>query len=125
MGKIIIIYYRNDNQVKITKNFVSKSFKAGLQFSVGRITRYLRKSRYSGRIGAGSPVYLAAVLEYLISEVIKIAGNVAYDNKKTRITPRHIQLALGSDDDFNKLLLGSVTIASGGVLPNNHNGRMV
>merc|ERR1711920_625889 len=115
----------NDNHVKTTKNSVSKSSKAGLQFSVGRITRYLRKGRYSERIGAGGPVYLAAVLEYLTSEVIKIAGNAACDNKKTRITPRHIQIALRSDDDFNKLLLNSVTIASGGVLPNNHNGRIV
>src|SRR3954471_17725414 len=40
-------------------------------------------------------------------------------NKRTRITPRHIQLAVRNDEELNKLL-GGVTIASGGVLPNIH-----
>merc|ERR1719145_400728 len=105
---------------KNIKKIVSKSSKADLQFPVGRITRYLRKGRYAGRIGAGAPVYLAAVLEYLTAEVIELAGNAARDNKKTRIIPRHIQLAVRSDDELTKLL-GGVTIAAGGVLPNVHN----
>ena len=51
------------------KKSVSKSTKAGLQFPVGRIARYLKKGKYATRIGAGAPVYLAAVLEYLSAEV--------------------------------------------------------
>ena len=43
----------------------SRSAKAGLQFPVGRVSRYLRQGRYASRVGAGAPVYLAAVLEYL------------------------------------------------------------
>ena len=34
----------------------------GHQFPVGRIARYLKKGKYATRIGAGAPVYLAAVL---------------------------------------------------------------
>lgn len=52
------------------KTSVSRSLKAGLQFPVGRIGRYLKKGRYSQRVGSGAPVYLAAVLEYLAAEVI-------------------------------------------------------
>lgn len=52
------------------KKPVSRSVKAGLQFPVGRIGRYLKKGRYSQRIGTGAPVYLAAVLEYLAAEVL-------------------------------------------------------
>ncbi|BDA47085.1 Histone H2A [Coccomyxa sp. Obi] len=74
---------------------------------------------YASRVGAGAPVYLAAVLEYLAAEILELAGNAARDNKKTRIIPRHIQLAVRNDEELSKLLSG-VTIAAGGVLPNIH-----
>ncbi|XP_068115164.1 histone H2A type 2-B-like [Hyperolius riggenbachi] len=80
----------------------TRSSRAGLQFPVGRVHRLLRKGNYAERVGAGAPVYLAAVLE---------------DNKKTRIIHRHLQLAVRNDEELNKLL-GGVTIAQGGVLPN-------
>uniref|UniRef100_A0A8C7HNH7 Histone H2A n=1 Tax=Oncorhynchus kisutch TaxID=8019 RepID=A0A8C7HNH7_ONCKI len=84
----------------------TRSSRAGLQFPVGRVHRLLRKGNYAERVGAGAPVYLAAVLEYLTAEILELAGNAARDNKKTRIIP-----------ELNKLL-GGVTIAQGGVLPN-------
>ncbi|XP_048324878.1 histone H2A.1 [Ziziphus jujuba] len=119
-----------DSTVKVTKGAggrrggerkkaVSKSIKAGLQFPVGRIARFLKKGRYAQRTGTGAPIYLAAVLEYLAAEVLELAGNAARDNKKNRINPRHVLLAVRNDDELGKLLQG-VTIASGGVLPNIH-----
>jgi len=97
----------------------SRSARAGLQFPVGRVSRFLRKGRYAARVGGGAPVYLAAVMEYLAAEILELAGNAARDNKRTRITPRHVQLAVRNDEELNKLL-GGVTIAAGGVLPNIH-----
>jgi len=96
---------------------VSRSAKAGIQFPVGRIARFLKRGKYSERVGGGAPVYVAAVLEYLAAEVLELAGNAAKDNKKTRIIPRHIQLAVRNDEELNKLMR-TATIASGGVLPN-------
>ncbi|EMS59384.1 Histone H2A.2.2 [Triticum urartu] len=78
------------------KKSVTKSIKAGLQFAVGD---------------------LAAVLEYLAAEVLELAGNAAKDNKKTRIVPRHLLLAIRNDQELGRLLSG-VTIAHGGVIPN-------
>ncbi|EIN08694.1 hypothetical protein PUNSTDRAFT_87937 [Punctularia strigosozonata HHB-11173 SS5] len=94
----------------------SRSARAGLQFPVGRIHRLLKKGNYAQRVGAGAPVYLAAVLEYLAAEILELAGNAARDNKKQRIVPRHLQLAIRNDEELNKLL-GDVVISQGGVVP--------
>jgi histone H2A len=117
---------------------MSRSARAGLQFPVGRIHRMLKKGNYAQRVGAGAPgksphapltprppthrllrlrpVYLAAVLEYLAAEILELAGNAARDNKKQRIVPRHLQLAIRNDEELNKLL-GHVVISQGGVVP--------
>ncbi|XP_064606759.1 late histone H2A.2.2-like [Liolophura sinensis] len=95
----------------------TRSSRAGLQFPVGRIHRFLRKGNYSNRVGAGAPVYLAAVMEYLTAEVLELAGNAARDNKRRTIIPRHLLLAVRNDEELNRLLSG-VAIAKGGVLPN-------
>ncbi|KAG8800509.1 histone H2A [Serendipita sp. 398] len=94
----------------------SRSSRAGLQFPVGRIHRMLKRGNYAQRVGAGAPVYLAAVLEYLAAEILELAGNAARDNKKQRIVPRHLQLAIRNDEELNKLL-GDVVISQGGVVP--------
>lgn len=97
----------------------SKSTRAGLQFPVARIARHLKKGGFANRLGAGAPVYLAAIMEYLTAEILELAGNAARDHKKNRIIPRHIQLAIRNDEELAKYLT-NVTIAQGGVLPNIH-----
>lgn len=101
------------------KKAMSRSAKAGLQFPVGRIHRHL-KDRAAGqsRIGGASAVYMAAILEYLAAEVLELAGNAAKEAKAKRITPRHLQLAIRSDEELDTLI--KATIAGGGVLPHIH-----
>ncbi|XP_076274824.1 histone H2A-like [Rhynchophorus ferrugineus] len=95
---------------KVKGKSKSRSNRAGLQFLVRRIHRLLRIGNYAERVGTGAP-------EYLEAEVLELADNAASDNKKTRIIPRHLQLAFENDEELNKLLSG-VTIAQGGVLTN-------
>ena len=102
-----------------SKKATSRSSKAGIVFPVGRVHRFLKLGRYASRIGAGAPVYLAAVMEYMVAEVLELAGNAARDLKLKRVTPRHLLLAVRQDEELNKFL-GGVTIAAGGVLPNIH-----
>lgn len=54
---------------------------------------------------------------FVCFQVLELAGNAARDNKKHRIIPRHLLLAVRNDEELGKLLAG-VTIAHGGVLPN-------
>ena len=100
---------RNNKQKKAE----SKSAKAGLTFPVGRISRFLKDGNYTQRIGAGAPVYMTAVLEYICAELLELSGNAAKDHKRSRIRPRDIQLAVRSDEELN-IVMGNAIIAAGG-----------
>ena len=70
----------------------SSASKAGLQFPVARLNRYLRKGKYASRVGVGAGVYMGAVLEYLCAET-RARGNAARGQEDAH-RARHIQLAV-------------------------------
>ena len=107
------------------KKRTSSSAKAGLQFPVGRIGRYLRSGKYANKkLKEGAPVYLAAVLEFLCAEILELAGNAARkerykytagtDNsieaptsqkESYRIEPNHITSAVKNDEELHSSIL--------------------
>jgi len=77
----------------------------------------LKDRKYASRVGRAAPVFIASVLEYLVAELVELAGAAAHSAKKKRITPRSLNLAIRNDDEFQQLLQ-SATISGGGVRPN-------
>eukprot|EP00300_Choanocystis_sp_HF-7_P041620 c8403_g1_i1.p1 GENE.c8403_g1_i1~~c8403_g1_i1.p1 ORF type:complete len:300 (+),score=87.83 c8403_g1_i1:241-1140(+) len=61
----------------------------------------------------------------MAAEVLELAGNCSRDLKKKRIVPRHILLALKSDEEFDTLMTKhGITIPEGGVMPNIHSSLL-
>lgn len=98
------------------KAISSRSKRAGIEFPVGRVHRHLREGRQPQRVGALAPVYLAAVIQYLTSEVLELATDAAKAVGKKRVSPRHLQLAIANDAALNRLL-GGASIIGGGLIP--------
>lgn len=94
----------------------TKSDKAGLILPVTRIYKILKHGNFAPRVGSGAAVSLTAVLEYLASEILDLASEVAAENNKSRLVPRHLVFAIKQDEELSRMLNG-VTISQGGILP--------
>lgn len=51
----------------------------------------------------------------MVAEICELAGDVARNNQKVRITSKHIQIAIRTDDELNKFMEG-VIIPEGGTV---------
>jgi histone H2A len=70
------------------------------------------------RVAKPSTVFLAALVQYLMAEILELSGNTAKNQKKkkSRISPRHVFLAATSDEELGTLFKRAVFVA-GGVMP--------
>ena len=104
---------------KTTSVRFSKSQKAGLNFPVARVSRYMKKGKFADHVASKASVFLSAVLEYLTAEVLELAGDSAKELHKARIGPSHIQLAVRNDSELD-CLLANIHVSDGGVPPFIH-----
>ena len=82
---------------------VSKSQKAGLTLPVARLNKAMKQTSGMKRVGGSAPVYMTAVIEYIIAEVVEMAGNHTKKGKRKRITPEDISIGVRSDEELAKL----------------------
>lgn len=88
---------------KPSRSSKSKSQKAGLLLPASRINRYLRSSSSMKRVGGSAPVYLTGVLEYVVSEILEVAGNHCLKAKRKRVSAEDVVVAVRGDSDLSKL----------------------
>jgi len=79
------------------------SARAGLQLSVARTGHILRKNT-TLRVSETAPVYMAAAIEYIVAELLEMAGNAANNERKKTISPLHIKQAVIEDEELSKLM---------------------
>ena len=102
------------------KGFTTSPTKdAGLTIPVSCVEKDLRNVDQKLQINAEAPVFLAAVLEYLTIEILEVAGNVATDSKKIRISVRHIYMSYVYDEELSELLM-NIVMKESGVKPKIH-----
>lgn len=96
----------------------NKAFRAGIQFGISRVSRFLYQNMKGERVGHGSSagVFLAAIIEYTVSELLELAGNNTKDRKKVKIIPEDLIYAIRGDEELNALF-PEKCIIQGGVIP--------
>lgn len=57
----------------------------------------------SPRVTANAGVAFSTFIEYIITEILVLAGNVARDEKRVAVSPHHISKAIANDEDLVKL----------------------
>lgn len=101
-----------------------KSSKANLIFPVSRVLRKMRRGLYADRISSESAVTVAGVLEYMVAELLELAGDNCFGEGGKQITknikPRHICLGVKGDHELSEAIGKSVIIPMGGVIPFIH-----
>ena len=93
-----------------------REVRAGLQFSVSLVEKYLRQTGL--KVGATASVYLASVLEYIAAEILELSGSQTHNDRRTNMTRRHIVLAIQQDGELETLFrTNGITILGGGIVP--------
>jgi histone H2A len=77
-------------------------------FPPGRFSVKMKKLRVSKRYGKCAPVFMAAVIQYLVGEITQLAGFACLMNRKRRITPKHLQIAFTGDEELLKLVANTL-----------------
>lgn len=68
------------------------------------LLKILKHIHPQAKVESSAPLFLAVVLEYVVTELLELAGNAARDNKKTIITPWLVASACFNDEELAVLV---------------------
>ena len=105
-----------------TTKGISRQERAGIIFPPSTVEKYLRKFGYvNTMVTSQAPIYLAAALEYLASEILENGVEVAANRKHVRITVRDLELGVRNDPETDEFFtLQGLSFLGGGVVPYIH-----
>lgn len=93
----------------------------GLVFNCYNMRRKLLSKGRVKKVKSEAAVYMAAVLEFIVAELMEISGNFSRVLKTKTIKPRHMRLAIDEDDEFKELFESAhVVLPGAGVCPRIH-----
>lgn len=99
---------------------ITAASRAGLVFSPSLFEKMIRNNT-TKHVGEASPIYLAAVIEYMCAELIELAGNSCRDSRKIIMMPRDLMLVIAGDIEIQELSNDiNFVVIGGGVVPNIH-----
>ena len=96
------------NEASSKKAPVTQSAKADLIMPIPRIMTMMKRDRLNQRVGKDAGVSMTAMLELVAQHLFNLAGDVAVDNKKKRITGDFIKEAIEGDDGLGEALASAV-----------------
>ncbi len=100
--KAIEMYSKSENTVKL-KNQARRS---GIIISPTLILKFLKDFGYTNiSVSKKACVFLAAIIEYVIADLLQLAAETCSDNKKIRIKLSDLNLAIETDEEL-KVLFG-------------------
>lgn len=109
--KAITKFYDTEDEERTGKT--TRSFRAGLLLSISRVEKYMLKFSVTERKSPRAAIILTAVCEYIIAEILEIAGNNSRHDHKVRIASKFITRAIKTDEElfalFGDTFFGSNT----------------
>ena len=84
----------------------------------------MRSRNLTSRVGRTAPVFLSGVSEYLVSELLEMAGNLAQKRSRRRVVPKDVASVLANDKELGRAF-GSAGIFVGDELKSRAISAMI
>ena len=110
-----------------TGHNISRKIKAGILIPPSLSEKFLRNFGTTKiMVTKTAPVYLAAILEFIIEKILSSSVQYAKTDERIRLTIRDVEMAVKSCPDINIFLdkLG-ITFIGGGVVPEIHHSLLL
>lgn len=95
----------------------SRTKRAGLVFSVPLAEKYIRNFSAFRRVSSDASVALAAVLQYVVAEILDLALKITLDIEEKTISPKTLNQAVRHDQELNMLMTALYGAAYGPQVP--------